>query len=221
MKTPDSISIQGIGWLNGQAWGRLLSGEGGESPAPAETLWKREDVLGGAVKNAGRFDGATRLTMLAVALAIGDGVRRGHARPGRATGLLGTSRDGSITTNLAYFRDYLDAGRTLARGNLFIYTLPTSPLAEVAIHFGFEGPMLYAGFGNRETAGLLDMARTLLADGTPDLLAVRLVGGTEAMAFWLGQGGGLTLTPELLPEDMPAGELAARLEFANGEVPPA
>jgi hypothetical protein len=206
MSTQETISIRGIGWLDGRAWGRVLSGEGGECPAPVDTLWRREDVFGGPVKNAGRFDGATRLTMLAVALAIGDGVRRGQARPGRTTGLLGASRDGSTATNLAYFRDYLDAGRTLARGNLFIYTLPTSPLAEVSIHFGFEGPMLYAGFGTRETAGLLALARTLLADGTPELLAVRLAGGTEAIAFWLAQDGGLTLTPELLGADRPAGE---------------
>jgi len=43
------------------------------------------------------------------------------------------------------FLDYVQAGRKLGRGSLFIYTLPSSPLAEAAIHFGLQGPVLYIG----------------------------------------------------------------------------
>ncbi len=31
----------------------------------------------------------------------------------------------------------------MGRGNLFIYTLPTSAIAEVSIHFGVTGPSLF------------------------------------------------------------------------------
>lgn len=67
-------------------------------------------------------------------------------------GLIGTNRAGSLEANRLYFSDYLQAGRVLARGNLFVYTLPSSPLAEAAIHFGFQGPMLYMGFPVADSA---------------------------------------------------------------------
>jgi 3-oxoacyl-[acyl-carrier-protein] synthase II len=59
-------------------------------------------------------------------------------------GIVGASDSGSMQSDIDYFKDYLDCGRTLSRGNLFIYTLPSSPLGEAAIHFGLQGPLLYA-----------------------------------------------------------------------------
>ena len=78
----------------------------------------------------------------------------------RNIGLMGASEAGCLASNRAYFQDYLGGGRTLARANLFVYTLPSSPLAESAIHFGLMGPMVYMGFPG---GGLADLAPTLLA----------------------------------------------------------
>lgn len=227
MNTTESICIRGIGWLNEEAWGRLLCDEGETCAVPHAALWKQGQVLATPVKNSGRFDTATRLTMVAVALALGDGGRCGVESAGPGTGLLGGSRAGSAATNRSYFQDYLQAGRTLARGNLFIYTLPSSPLAEVAIHFGFTGPMFYAGFTGGAIYNLLATARTMLREGTPEVIAIH-AGESDAIAFWMGPGGAasapvLTLDQVAVREeaDQPVAQLAGRLRRAlkgNGTV---
>ena len=65
-------------------------------------------------------------------------------------------QEGSLQSDLEYFRDYLEGGRTLSRGNLFIYTLPSSPLGEAAIHFGLLGPLLYAASEGNALTAVLD-----------------------------------------------------------------
>ncbi len=217
MKTTDSLHIRGVGWLNASAWGGGLCGEGESGPASWDGLWKRNEIFSNPVKNTGRFDVATRQTLVAVALALRDASRCGNASRGRGTALVGVSHAGSTASNLAYFNDYLGAGRILARGNLFIYTLPSSPLAETAIHFGFEGAMVYAGFTGNETASLLLTARTLLVDGAPDVMAIRVT-GEEAIAFWMSHtdvASGLNLSlDEIMARngsDEPAETVALRL----------
>ncbi|MGQ9499188.1 MAG: hypothetical protein ACUVQ6_02265 [Dissulfurimicrobium sp.] len=59
-----------------------------------------------------------------------------------------------------YFRDYLDSGRRLARGALFIYTFPSSLLGEAAIHFGLKGPL----FRVSVPGGGLSIAVSMAAD---------------------------------------------------------
>ena len=150
------VTVSGIGWLDGQAWGRVLRretaayGEGQGVPP-----WKQADLFGRPVKNLGRFNRVARTTISACALALMDaGVSCADEGEPHDIGLLGTNAAGCLEANRAYFQDYLAGGRTLARGNLFIYTLPSSPLAETAIHFGLAGPMLYVGYpGGGITAG--------------------------------------------------------------------
>jgi hypothetical protein len=220
MNPTKSIFVRGIGWLNEAAWGCVLSNLHGACVTPLDALWRGGDAFGTTAKNAGRFDRNTRLTMAAVALAKRDGTRCGCGGPGRGTGLLGVSRAGSEGSNLAYFLDYLEAGRVLARGSLFIYTLPSSPLAEAAIHFGFEGPMFYVGVNGPETAGLLAAARTTLMDDAPEVLAVQ-VAESEAIAFWIGQDSAaasqalpLAVVTALVMADEPVAVLAGRLRKA-------
>ena len=224
MKTAESIMIGGIGWLDGSGWGCVLSGRREAGAAACNALWKRRDVFETPVRNLGRFDGATRLTVAACGLALADAAACGFARPARGIGLVISNREGSLQANLAYFRDYLQAGRTLARGNLFIYTLPSSPLAEASIYFGFDGPMFYAGFTAGLTENLIGTARAMMSAGAPGVMAVR---GDEsgAVAFLLGReagaaGGGLRIDDVALPgwRDEPAPELASRLQQAKRRI---
>ena len=53
-------------------------------------------------------------------------------------------------------------GSTLGRGNLFIYTLPSSPLAEAAIHFGLTGKLLYLEFAKNTEEESLKYALNML-----------------------------------------------------------
>ena len=103
----------------------------------------KDAVLAYPSEKFGRFDAASRLVAISVALALYDADIDYAKGKKKDIGILGTSPDGALDSNLAYFRDYVGAGRKLGRGNLFIYTLPSSPLAEAVIHFGLQGPILY------------------------------------------------------------------------------
>lgn len=216
-----TIRVSGIGWLDGQAFGcvrrRELSVYGPPAGVPAP--WRRPDLMGGAVKNIGRFDAVSRLTCCACALALRDAELSVEECRKQAIGLVGANADGSLDANHAYFSDYLQAGRKLGRGNLFIYTLPTSPLAEAAIHFGLQGCLLYVGC----PAGLPDLLNTasqLIADGqAARILAVR-ADGQQAMGFLLSPAEGADGNAQPTVADIcacaagpqGAAELALRLE---------
>ncbi|MBF0384408.1 MAG: hypothetical protein HQL27_00915 [Candidatus Omnitrophica bacterium] len=100
-------------------------------------------VLAYPVENFARFDAASRLVAISVALALNDASIPYSKGKKQDIGILGTNTDGALDSNLSYFRDYVAAGRKLGRGNFFIYTLASSPLAESAIHFGLQGPAFY------------------------------------------------------------------------------
>ncbi|MBF0593857.1 MAG: hypothetical protein HQL22_02690 [Candidatus Omnitrophica bacterium] len=98
--------------------------------------------ISGQPKNGGRFDPVTQTTF-AVALwaCVDAGLPIGG--PKRRIGIVGTGLQGSLEANRAFFADYVNAGRNSARSNLFVYTLPTTPLAEAALFCGFTGPLWY------------------------------------------------------------------------------
>jgi hypothetical protein len=81
----------------------------------------------------------TRCCLCAAKFAM-DGARwKGDAE----IGMIGTASGGLIAANREYFRDYVENGRSMGRGNLFIYTLATSPLGETAIALSLTGPSLF------------------------------------------------------------------------------
>ncbi len=117
------------------------------------------------------------MTAFAVSLALQDaGIEYSPLRK-QDIGIVGTNAEGSLQSDKEYFRDYLEGGRTLSRGNLFIYTLPSSPFGEAAIHFGLLGPVVYAASESNALTSVLDMAADMiLANEAP----VMLVGKAEA-----------------------------------------
>jgi hypothetical protein len=160
-----TIMIRGIGWLTQTGYGCIRSGLHRPFP-PGEgtgTLTKK-DFFSYSFKNFGRLDGISRMTAYAVALTLQDAGIEYSPDKKQDIGIIGTNEKGSLQSDLAYFKDYVRSGRTLSRGNLFIYTLPSSPIGEAAIHFGFMGPVLYAA-GLKNSLGIvLDMAADLVRD---------------------------------------------------------
>jgi hypothetical protein len=102
--------------------------------------------------------------------------------------MLVSSPGGCRQANIDYFRDYLANGRTLGRGSLFIYTLPTSAAAETAIALGLKGPMFYAEEPARPLHGLLCLADAMLARREASALLVVQSDAGRATCFVLATG---------------------------------
>lgn len=185
--------VSGVGWMGTTGWGRLRAGKtelwstGEMETALAQAPGGRE------IRNYGRFTRHTRLILHALALALQDAGLPGPPDCGpRGGGLIGSGELGTQTANLEYFRDFCANGRVMARGNLFLYTLPTSPLAEAALTYQLRGPLFW--LSTASPAGALDRALSAAADilagggastmfvchGQPDRVVLYAVSGASA-----------------------------------------
>jgi len=185
------IAVLGIGWLTKEGYGCIRSELRNAYAADegAHTLLKK-DIFSHPFKNFARLDRISRMTAFGVSLALQDaGIEYSPLRK-QDIGIAGTNIEGSLQSDKEYFRDYLEGGRTLSRANLFIYTLPSSPIGEAAIHFGLRGPVVYAASENNALAAVLDCAHDmLLAEETPAMLAGSAE-ADEALYFVLARASG-------------------------------
>lgn len=120
------------------------------------------EILRYPIANFLRFDRVSKFVTISIALALHDANIIYSADKKQPVSILYTNTHAALKANLTYFIDYITNGRTLARGNLFIYTLPSSPLAEAAIHFGFTGKLLYLGFTKNLRSESLKYALNML-----------------------------------------------------------
>lgn len=150
----------------------------------------RKEIFSYPFKNFGRLDNISKLTCYAVALALKDAGVKYSMDHKHDIGIICTNKSGSLKSDIHYFKDYLDSGRTLSRGNLFIYTLPSSPLGEAAIHFGLQGPLLYVTAADKPLQAALDTAsEMILLDESPSML-VGTAEEDESVYFVLAPLGG-------------------------------
>ncbi len=164
------INIFGIGWIDNEEYGCIAAGEkvNYKDSAGFDGLSKR--IFSHPFKNFGRLDKTSKLICYAAALALKDACINYSQK--QDMGIIGTNDSGSLESDLLYFKDYLDSGRTLSRGNLFIYTLPSSPLGEAAIHFGLQGPLFYTASRRKPLSAIMEMAsEMILSDETSAMLA--------------------------------------------------
>jgi hypothetical protein len=155
--------IKGTGWITQNKYGckkmRLA-----HKYSDLKSLYGQlqPEIIKYPVANFLRFDTVSKLAVLSIALALHDA--KINYCPGKKQdiSILGTNSIGTLDANLAYFNDYITNGRTLSRGNLFIYTLPSSPLAEATIHFGLTGKLLYLGFAKNIEKESLKYALNML-----------------------------------------------------------
>lgn len=179
--------VHGIGWLTREAYGCIRSGLC-NSFAPAEGVRSlaKQDIFQYPFKNIGRLDSISRMTAYAVALALKDAEMEYASARKQEIGIIGTSSGGSLTSDVEYFKDYIQGGRTLSRANLFIYTLPSSPLGEAAIHFGFMGPLLYTASQGNSLTTVMDMSAEILATQEATLMLAGQAEDGEALYFVIG-----------------------------------
>ncbi len=122
---------------------------------------KDNSIVQNPVRDFGRMDTVSKMTVAAVALALYDASFSGL---NSGIGIIGTSNTGSHSTNKEFFKDYVDSGRNMARGNLFVYTLPSAALASAAIVFGLEGPLFFEMYSNAPFYQLLKSTERVIID---------------------------------------------------------
>jgi 3-oxoacyl-[acyl-carrier-protein] synthase II len=81
--------------------------------------------------------------------------------------VLGTAY-GCHATNEEYYRGVVRDGTLGASPRLFAYTLPSSPIGEVSIHYGVRGPTLALANGLTSGVDALAEAVALVVDGRAD-----------------------------------------------------
>ena len=170
------FAIAGIGWITQTAYGCVNQGDAHSyaGRTTARLVGSVDALFRHKIESFGRFDEVSRMTCYACALALRDaGIA--YSQDGKLEfGLIGVGRAGSLSANHTYFKDYADSGRILARGNLFVYTLPSAPLGEAAIHFGFQGPLFAVLSPATPFAEGLEIARDLVNSGdAPAMLVVQ------------------------------------------------
>jgi len=173
--------IKGTGWITKNKYGcqkRQLE----QKYSDLKSLYSKlqPEIFRYPVANFFRFDKLSKLTVISIALALYDAKITYAQGKKQKISILGTNSNGALEANLAYFNDYISNGRTLARGNLFIYTLPSSPLAEAAIHFGLTGRLQYLGFTKNIESEALKYALNILK--TKDSETILLVNANTQTA---------------------------------------
>jgi len=158
--------IKGIGWINQNKYGcQKQKWEKKYSDLKFLYSQLQPAIFKYPVANFLRFDPVSRLAVISIALALADAKIAYAQGKKQKISILGSNVNGALEANSAYFDDYISNGRTMGRGNLFIYTLPSSFLAEAAIHFGFTGSLIYLGFLKNTRQESLNYALSMLKNG--------------------------------------------------------
>ena len=179
------INITGIGWITEKKYGCILR-KYSRSYTNIKSLYSklRQDfVLIDDIKNFGRFNDISKITCCVAGIALYDARMLCPAKNKNDAGLIGTSTDGCLQSNLHYFQDYIKSGRTLARGGLFSYTLPSSPMADAAIYFRLKGPLVYMAFKQNQVSSLLQQAKMMIQDKEAPVMLTIKADQKEAICF--------------------------------------
>ena len=170
------ILIKGIGWINRSSFGTAITDQSWDFPSMKllhKTL-KLNRIIKESIKDFGRLDNLSKLTVAATSLAILDSTSQILNDDNTDIGIIGSNYSGSLASNVDYFTDYIKSGRTLSRGSLFVYTLPSASLAASAIAFGLQGPILFTMFsGNGILSRLFEEAdKTITGYNLKSLIVV-------------------------------------------------
>ena len=212
--------IAGMGWITPKEYGcgmKQLRRSYSDLGSLRSEL-QDESVLSYPVKGFGKYDLVSKMTCCVSALALYDaGISYSESRK-QDIGILGANSDGCLQSNLDFFRDFVANGRTLGRARFFVYTLPSIPVAEAAIHFRCRGPLLYMGFPEKQLPSLLRQSdRMILGGESAAMLAVN-ASEEDAQCFVLrGEQEGLAASVLRLDEVI---DIAARTTSAEGLIEP-
>jgi len=167
--------IAGIGWITTKEYGCVMKQlrRSYSDMGSLRSALHEDSVLSYPVKGFGKYDLLSKMTCCVSALALYDAGMSYSESQKQDIGILGTNSDGCLRSNLDFFEDFVENGRTLGRAKFFVYTLPSIPVAEAAIHFKCRGPLLYMGFPEKQVPSLLRQSdRMILRGESAAMLAV-------------------------------------------------
>ena len=132
------VQISDFAWTNGNRIGALNF---------PETDLKKENIFHREFKNFRRLDPVSKAVSATVALLLH---QKGlYPEKDKVNiPLLFSSSSGPLDSDYAYYNDFLQFGETAGRANLFVYTLPSSPLGEASVHCGITGDILFVNSEN-------------------------------------------------------------------------
>ncbi len=122
---------------------------------------KDNQIIQASIKDFGRLDEVSKKTVAATALALFDSSGKS---PNSNIGIIGSNETGSLISNFHYFKDYVDSGRKMGRGNLFVYTLPTASISAASIAFGFKGPVFFEMYTQSDFSRLAWNVKKTMSD---------------------------------------------------------
>lgn len=175
------LYLNGFGWMAAKGYG--TSGE-------IMGKWELKELNALArkilIKPHERFsslDVLSKKVCLAVQLALKDA---GIISCGKKTpvGIIGFGDEGSSQMDQKYYEDFIKFEKTGGRANYFIYTLPTSCIAEAAIHFSLTGPLLYYSQEFLKSQYFVRLASNMFENQEVEGILIGIIGG-ECMFYYV------------------------------------
>jgi hypothetical protein len=179
--------VSGIGWITRTEYGcvrRRLRKPYSEMTSLRGDL-QADSLFSYPVKGFGKFDRISQISCCVAALAFHDAESSYAEGVKQDMGILGTNADGCLQSNLDYFNDFVENGRTLGRANHFVHTLPSIPMSQAAIHFKCQGPLLYVRFPNAPVASLLRQADRIILRGESAAMLAVMANEEDAQSFMM------------------------------------
>ncbi|MFH1147761.1 MAG: hypothetical protein V1736_08640 [Pseudomonadota bacterium] len=219
----EMIGIYGIGWIDETGYGSVKKQiRTGLKDLTDPEVSGRRDLFSYPFKGFSRLDKTSKTACCAVALALKDAGMDYSQEHKHKTGIIGANPSGCLQSDVEYFKDYIENGRVMSRGNLFIYTLPSSPLGEAAIHFRLQGPLFYMFHRDHPESVLDTAAEMILLDEAPTMLA-GVMNENDSIFFVLGRGlepgtgilCGVEQARVILGQTVAPSTLAARFSTVN------
>ena len=183
--------IPPVSWFNALDHGvvRLdVDGPTGSWSRPSPSPLAPEPMLaivGRPVKHFAKMTAETQSGLIASGLLLGALGWQGQM-PSPEIGLMATGYDGSLKADFDYFHDYVASGRTIGRGSLFVYTLPTSLLGAISIGLSLTGPAMHMHHDSSSLLPLLAEARRMVLDAEAGAMLVLWSDPTSAVCFGVG-----------------------------------
>jgi hypothetical protein len=135
------------------------------------------------MKSFGKYDLVSKMTCCVSALALYDSGMSYSEDQKQDIGILGTNTDGCLRSNVEFFKDYVEHGRTLGRASLFVNTLPSIPMAEAAIYLKCRGPLVYMVFPQKRVRSLLSQSEKMILRGESTTILAVSASEQEALCF--------------------------------------